>query len=176
MSWLKTYVQPPEQQPTPVMLMRGARGRLGRLLKDALWEEDPLDCPTPTFSQRCTEPRATLWQRLKYSTLQILFLQGTGLCQVWLESEKLYVPPAACVCDCRPATDSSLMPMDGTGGSTAAHKALHTLHHLLRLQLLHPFLLSVTQWCPTLCEPMDCSTPGFPVLHHLPEFAQTHVH
>ena len=27
-----------------------------------------------------------------------------------------------------------------------------------------------------LCDPMDCSTPGFPVLHHLPEFAQTHVH
>ena len=27
-----------------------------------------------------------------------------------------------------------------------------------------------------LCNPMDCSTPGFPVLHHLPEFAQTHVH
>ena len=30
--------------------------------------------------------------------------------------------------------------------------------------------------CSTLCNPMDCSTPGFPVLHHLPEFAQTHVH
>ena len=35
---------------------------------------------------------------------------------------------------------------------------------------------SVTQSCPTLCDPMDCSTPGFPVLHYLPEFAQTHVH
>ena len=35
---------------------------------------------------------------------------------------------------------------------------------------------SVTQSCPTLCDPMDCSTPGFPVLHHLPEFSQTHVH
>ena len=34
---------------------------------------------------------------------------------------------------------------------------------------------SVTQSCPTLCEPIDCSTPGFPVLHNLPEFAQTHV-
>ena len=30
--------------------------------------------------------------------------------------------------------------------------------------------------CPTLYIPMDCSTPGFPVLHHLPELAQTHVH
>ena len=35
---------------------------------------------------------------------------------------------------------------------------------------------SVAQSCLTLCDPMDCSTPGFPVLHHLPELAQTHVH
>ena len=35
---------------------------------------------------------------------------------------------------------------------------------------------SVTQLCPTLCDPVDCSTPGFPVLHHLLEFAQNHVH
>ena len=35
---------------------------------------------------------------------------------------------------------------------------------------------SVTQSCPTLCNPMDCSTPGFPVHHQLPEPAQTHIH
>ena len=35
---------------------------------------------------------------------------------------------------------------------------------------------SVTQSCPTLCDPMDCSTPGLPVHHQLPEFTQTHVH
>ena len=35
---------------------------------------------------------------------------------------------------------------------------------------------SVTQSCPTLCDPMDCSTLGFPVHHQLPEFTQTHVH
>ena len=34
---------------------------------------------------------------------------------------------------------------------------------------------SVTQLCPTLCNPMDCCMPGFPVLHHLTGFAQTHV-
>ena len=34
---------------------------------------------------------------------------------------------------------------------------------------------SVTQSCPTLCDPIDCSTPGFPVLHQLLELAQTHV-
>ena len=35
---------------------------------------------------------------------------------------------------------------------------------------------SVIQSCPILCNPMDCSKPGFPVLHHLPELGQTHVH
>jgi len=35
---------------------------------------------------------------------------------------------------------------------------------------------SIAQSCPTHCNPMDCSTPGIPVLHHLPELAQTHVH
>ena len=35
---------------------------------------------------------------------------------------------------------------------------------------------SVAQSCPTLCDPMDCSTPGLPVDHQLPEFTQTHVH
>ena len=35
---------------------------------------------------------------------------------------------------------------------------------------------SVSQSCPTLCDPMNRSTPGLPVHHHLPEFTQTHVH
>ena len=35
---------------------------------------------------------------------------------------------------------------------------------------------SVTQSCPTLCDPMNRSTPGLPVHHHLPEFTETHVH
>ena len=35
---------------------------------------------------------------------------------------------------------------------------------------------SVTKPCPTLCDPTNCSTPGSPVLHYPPEFAQTHVH
>ena len=35
---------------------------------------------------------------------------------------------------------------------------------------------SAAQLCLTLCDPMHCSTPGFPVHHQLPELAQTHVH
>ena len=37
--------------------------------------------------------------------------------------------------------------------------------------MLH--LSSVTQLCPTLCDPMDCSMPGFPVHHQFPELSQT---
>ena len=37
-------------------------------------------------------------------------------------------------------------------------------------------LSSVAQSCLTLCDPMNCSTPGLPVHHQLPEFTQTHVH
>ena len=36
--------------------------------------------------------------------------------------------------------------------------------------------ISVTQACLTLCDPMDCSTPGLPVHHQLPESTKTHVH
>ena len=35
---------------------------------------------------------------------------------------------------------------------------------------------SVAKPCPTLCDRVDCSTPGFPVLHYLPKLAQTHIH
>ena len=38
------------------------------------------------------------------------------------------------------------------------------------------YCCSVSQSCKTLCDPKDCSMPGFSVLHHLPELAQIHVH
>ena len=45
------------------------------------------------------------------------------------------------------------------------------MSHYNRLQFS-----SFSQSCLTLCDPMDCSMPGFPVHHQLPEFTQTHVH
>ena len=41
---------------------------------------------------------------------------------------------------------------------------------------IHSSYCSVAKLCLTLCDPMDCSMPGFPVLHYLPESAQTHVY
>ena len=43
-------------------------------------------------------------------------------------------------------------------------------------QLSHPYISLVTQSCPSLCDPVDCSMPGFPVHHQLLELTQTHVH
>ena len=50
----------------------------------------------------------------------------------------------------------------------------------LNLYLVHLRILlcccSAVKLCPTLCNPVDCSTPGFPIFHQLSELAQTHVH
>ena len=60
------------------------------------------------------------------------------------------------------------------------NKSNITSNHLIRRNTLYIFpqrqFSSVTQSCPTLCDPMECSTPGFPVHHQLPKLAQTHVH
>ena len=46
----------------------------------------------------------------------------------------------------------------------------------LVLNMLASCGYSVPQLCPIFCDPRDCSSPGLSVLHHLPEFAQIHVH
>ena len=64
--------------------------------------------------------------------------------------------------------------MEQTGSKLgkAYNKAIYCYPELFNLYLEFS---SVTQLCPTLCNPMNCSTPGFPV-HQLLEPAQTHVH
>ena len=55
----------------------------------------------------------------------------------------------------------------------------HFQHHSIMSLLPHPKSIqfsSVAQWCLTLCDPMNRSTPGLPVHHQLPESTQTHVH
>ena len=54
--------------------------------------------------------------------------------------------------------------------------ASHFLCASVSLLVKEDCCFSVTESCPTLYDPMNCSMSGFPVLHHLPEFAQTHVH
>ena len=67
---------------------------------------------------------------------------------------------------------------------TVLNRNINKKHYLLVTDLsggivyLSPVdqIRSVAQSCPTLCDPMNRSTPGLPVHHQLPEFTQTHVH
>ena len=58
---------------------------------------------------------------------------------------------------------------------TRSQHLLHTLHKSLCISVYIFCCYSVTKSCPTLCNSMDWSTLGFPVLHYLPQFAQTHI-
>ena len=53
---------------------------------------------------------------------------------------------------------------------------IHTLSSIYCLLTFSVQFSSVAQSCLTLCDPMNCSTPGLPVHHQLREFTQTHVH
>ena len=62
---------------------------------------------------------------------------------------------------------------------TNVHGPWHMELKVWRLSIdkcTHNYCCSLTRSCPTLCDPMDCSTPSFPVPHNLPEFAQVKVH
>ena len=67
--------------------------------------------------------------------------------------------------------------------SKPSHRSLFFSHNLETLSAIfshrsrvHGLLLFLLLSCVWLCTPTDCSMPGFSVLHHLLEFAQTHVH
>ena len=60
--------------------------------------------------------------------------------------------------------------------SSVAAIRSHRMVEDLRFPHLGDTFSSVAQSCPTLCDPMDCSTLGFPVHQQLPELAQIHVH
>ena len=67
---------------------------------------------------------------------------------------------------------SDLLPSMAVSRSMPASPQMIQFHSFLWLSNC----CSVAQSCPTLCDPMGCPMPGFPVLHHLLEFVQTHVH
>ena len=68
----------------------------------------------------------------------------------------------------------------GTGVETDLSFPKPGYTHVLELHFAFQFnsvqFSSVAQSCPTLCNPMNHSTPGLPVHHQLPEFTQTHIH
>ena len=59
----------------------------------------------------------------------------------------------------------------------AVHMLIYRIcQSVISYDKMHFQFSAVIQSCPTLCNPVDCRTPGFPVHHQLPKLAQTHVH
>ena len=60
--------------------------------------------------------------------------------------------------------------------SCGYYMSLLTLYVFIIHEYITCCWFSVTKSCPTLCDPVNCSTTGFPILHYLPDSPQTHVH
>ena len=155
--------------------------------------QDPVFC----YLYPCVAPSHTtpawvcvtnrIWQRLWYVTFTLDYRR------VCLESS-LFLPLRSCALGKSDAVRGSqgqkLRPlpttvwMDSEADLLAPAKPLDNYSpsrqldsNLMKSFELEPhgcFCCSVAHSCPTLCNSMDCSTPGFAVLHHLPELAQVH--
>ena len=66
--------------------------------------------------------------------------------------------------------------MDREAWATAVHGAAKSRTPLSDRTAILACVCAQSPSCLTVCDPMECSTPRFPVLYCLPEFAQTHVH
>ena len=75
-----------------------------------------------------------------------------------------------------PCSAGDLGSMPGQGTETPHGSEQPSLCTTSTESIFWKILSSVAQSCPTLCDPMNRSTPGLPVHHQLPEFTQTHVH
>ena len=70
-----------------------------------------------------------------------------------------------------------LLGMDSWGAGSCSASTEHGCEVEVRQTAPQsPQFSSIAQSCQTLCDPMDCSTPGLSVHHQLPEFTQLHVH
>ena len=115
---------------------------------------DPMDCSLPGSSVHgIFQARVLEWGAIAFSKAALTVSKGekwTGRELIWRENEE---------------TGSELWMSRIWGSNSNWYTFLVTM-----------FVCSVAQLCLTLCKPMESSTPGFPVLHYLLEFAQMHVH
>ena len=101
-----------------------------------------------------------------------------GLLSLWCTGSVIALLGLSCpeMCESSQTWGRNQIPaMAGRFLTTGPPWNLHTYFYVVCL-IVSIFCCSVAKSCLTPCDPMDCSTPGFPVLHCLPEFAQTHVH
>ena len=116
-------------------------------------------CPTLCDSLGCSMPDFPVHHQLSELTQTHVHRAGDAI----QPSPSSVVPFCSCP-QSLPASGSFPMSQFSSGGQEK-----QWIHVSVQFS-------SVTQSCLTLCDPMDCSTPGLPVHHQLPEFTQTHVH
>ena len=116
-------------------------------------------------------PRQSYWSGCHFLLQGIFLTQGSNLvllhCRQSLPTES----------SGRPISQSQRNEHNKTKTDTFATIQWHQLSSPKLLLLFSSVQFSsVTQSCPTLCDPMNCSMPALPIHHQLPEFTQTHVH
>ena len=92
---------------------------------------------------------------------------------IWLKSWCFCVPFLSMAPHCIIEFILSAWPPKPTDGFLSFHLVIYTS---ICISVQFSSVSSVAQSCPTLCDPMNRSTPGLPVHHQLLEFTQTHVH
>ena len=119
-------------------------------------------CPAPSLERSLTEPEACPSDRAGGRPATHLLFRDPGPCTSQEPLRETLGPRLI-------HNLQSCSPLPGRRGLTVLRG--DGVKPLISLQLS-----SVAQSCPTLCDPVDHSTPGFPVHHQLLEFAQTRVH
>ena len=123
---------------------------------------------------------------ISWRCLAVILLKGSLL----LSDYNLSKGSLTCFLSTWPLFKLNIIPSPQTNSFSPHSSALSLIHHVCHFQhskfprfffRLFVFLSSVqfssvAQSCPTLCDPMNHSTPGLPVHHQIPEFTQTHVH
>ena len=127
------------------------------------------------------------WTQLTYAAGKLFTVWTTS--KLYLDLKKKSQPISSIHASPKPCTKSVVCSAQRTAWPEwlPCYKAIHSAltSHVRCWVIVSPAYepplfkcccCSVTQVCLTLCNPVDCSTSGFPVLHHLLELAQTHVH
>ena len=126
---------------------------------------DPMDCSPPEFSiHELFQARVLEWVAISFSRGSSWPRDQTGSPALWADA-LLSEPPG-----------EPLTLLIKKKKKTKKSIGLFSFLLWYKIKGLSFQFSSVPQSCPTLCDPMDCSTPGLTVHHPLPEFTQTQVH
>ena len=133
-------------------------------------EPDILECEVKWALESITTNKASggdgipveLFQILKDDAMEVLhsICQQIWKTQQWPQDRKrsVFIP----------------VPKKGNAKECSNYSTIALISHASKIR--SDQIRSIDQSCPTLCDPMNHSTPGLPVHHQLPEFTQTHIH